>query len=100
MATKQQVVNALAKHCEGANLINEDWYDAYSVEIEAPTGHHWQGNVHCWVVPSWFKSDHYTKSKYWDFVLEEIAMLPEAVPCIDKDCEGIAAYGECEYWGN
>lgn len=96
MTTKQKAIKALANHCIGATLIDESSELSYCVQLEAPKGHHWDGSVHCQAVPSWYKSD--PKSEYWAFVIEEIKQLPPAVKCDDNDCEGIATWGECEYW--
>jgi hypothetical protein len=95
MATKAQVVKALEKHAPGAKVIDNKPPFGHDVELEAPEGHHWGGDVHCRCVGAWYSGP---KAEYWDTVLEVIAELPPAVPCADDDCEGIAAWGECEYW--
>ena len=96
MATKQQAVAALAKHCPGAILEDESTVRVYGVQIEAPRGNHWAGDVHCMPIGGWYADG--DKSEFWEMVIDEISNLPMAVPCVDKDCEGIAAFGECEYW--
>jgi len=95
MATKQQAINALKKHCDQAMLIDEHPPTGYQVQLEAPKGHHWDGDVHCRAVDYWYNGG---KADYWELVIEEIKTLPNAVPCTDSDCEGIAAWGVCEYW--
>jgi hypothetical protein len=95
MATKKQAVAALAKHCKQATLIDMQPMSGHQVQLEAPEGCHWECDVHCKAVPYWYDSK---KAEYWDFVIEEIGHLSKAVPCDDNDCEGIRAWGECEYW--
>lgn len=95
MATKKQAVTALKKHCPAATLIDEDPPEGYQVQLEAPEGHHWEGDVHCHPVVYWYNGG---KANYWALVIEEISDLPKAVPCDNNDCEGIEQWGECEYW--
>jgi len=97
VATKQQAIRALKKHCKDALLIDEQPHDGYSVQLEAPQGHHWENSVHCQPVGFWYAGFE-GKGAYWDLVIETIKSLPPAVPCIDDDCEGIQTWGECEYW--
>jgi len=96
MSTKAQAIAALKKINPDAILIEVICPNEYAVQLEAPAGHHWDGDVHCRPV-FWFASGN--KPDFWTTVIEEIVMLRKAVPCIDDDCEGIAgAYGICEYW--
>ena len=97
MATKSQAIAALKKHHPDATLIDDDPHDGFSVQLEAPKGHHWDGDVHCKPCGFWYKGS-CPKSEYWDHVIEEIGFLSPAVPCVDDDCEGIKTFGECEYW--
>ena len=96
MATKRQAVAALAKKAPGATLINEDAEAYYDVMLEVPKGNHWAQHVHCHCVgTSAIDGD---KGWYWDRVIEDIENLSDAVVCDDDDCEGVATWGECEYW--
>jgi hypothetical protein len=95
MATKAQAIAALKKHSPNATLIDESNPD-YWVQLEAPKGHHWSGDVHC---RSLFWYDTSNKSEFWDMVIDEIkTCLPESCPCEEDDCEGIVNWGTCEYW--
>ena len=96
MGTKSQAVAALRKHEPLATLIDEPSEVVYSIQLEAPEGHHWQHGVHCEPVPSWFKTGN--KAEYWAEVIAQIADLPPATLCDSDDCEGVKAWGECEYW--
>jgi hypothetical protein len=96
MATKAQAIAALKKHEPKATLIDEAFETGYSVQIEAPEGHHWECDVHCRPVPTWHKSGN--KDEYWNEVIAQIKDLPPAVKCDSDDCEGFANWGECEYW--
>jgi len=95
MGSRQQAVSALKKHCQEAVLEDESSAGHYDVQLEAPRGYHWEGDVHSRPV-HWFDSGN--KSDFWDFVIEEIADLPPPRKCDDQDCEGVRAFGECEYW--
>lgn len=95
MANKQQAIRALKKHCENALLIDEKPPSGHMVQLEAPKGQHWEGSVHCQPVVFWHCGP---KNEYWDLVIEEILELPKAVLCNDNDCEGIKAWGDCDYW--
>lgn len=96
MSTKQKVLVALYKKAPGATLHILDEGFGFQVQVEAPRGHHWDGDVHCRCLPEWLSGP---RSEYWDIVLEEITKdLPEPRLCTDDDCEGISVWGECEYW--
>ena len=96
MATKQQALSALSRHCNKASLIMDEDGQGYRALIEAPEGFHWKNDVHCRCVNFWYRGA--PKSEYWDLVIEEIRLLPKAVKCSDDDCEGIMDFGECDYW--
>ena len=95
MATKAQAIRALQGHCPAATLIDTNPPEGHQVLIEAPEGHHWEGDVHCFYAPYWYNGG---KADYWDMVIEFIGELPAGVACNDSDCEFIADCGECEYW--
>lgn len=95
MATKAQVKKALEQHAPGALLDIDDFPQSFQAILVAPVDHHWEGSTHARCLPEWFSGP---RSEYWDMCLEEIRDLPPAVPCVDDDCEGIATWGECEYW--
>lgn len=94
-ATKQQATKALKKHCPDATLLDESSAGYYDVQLEAPPGHHWEGEVHSRPV-RWF--DCGNKREFWGSVIDEIELLPRPARCEDEDCEGIRDFGECEYW--
>lgn len=97
MATRKQCEAALAKACPGATLIDESMSGYhYNVQLEAPKGHVWlQTGAHCRCL-HWY--DCGNKAEFWDYVLEDISMLDDAVKCNERHCHGVAEYGECEYW--
>jgi hypothetical protein len=96
MGTKAQAVEALKALCSEAVLIDDSDWDGYSVQLEAPHGHHWGGSIHCYSCGFWFKSN--PKPTYWDMVIEVIGQIEPPTPCTVTDCEGMIAGNECEYW--
>lgn len=97
--TRPRVFGALQAHTPGARLIESTAGRDFTINIEAPKGHHWQGGVHCRPLPPLSDAPYTSRSRYWADVLDEILnYLPPAVRCVDDDCEGVAIHGVCEYW--
>ena len=95
MATKQQAILALAAKHPAATLTDESNGRYYSVQLEAPRLHHWGGSVHCQPVV-WH--DGGNKPEFWGEVIKEIDLLQPPELCTEEPCEGVLAWGECEYW--
>lgn len=97
MATKQQVIAELKKKQPSASIefLEGAFKGDIQAQIEAPSGCHWEGSVHCMPCAEWYGAK---RSDYYDYVIEEIKQLPVAVKCCDNDCEGIREWGACEYW--
>ncbi len=86
MGNKSQAIAELEKHTGGATLIDNSSPNCYDVELEAPRGYSWGGDMHSFVVNEFNSGD---KSIFWDGVIEDIHnALDDAAAC----------GGDCEYW--
>ena len=97
MSTKQKAIFDLNKKIHGATLIVVEGPCDFQVQLEAPEGHHWDGGPHCMALDNWFKGG-WKRSEYWEYVISAINQLGGVTKCCDDKCEGIIAYGECDYW--
>lgn len=96
---KQKAITALKKIHKGATLIDESSRNIFRVHLEAPKGHHWDGDVHCRVVgDAELEIDVTSKAEFWHEVIKDIENIGRPVQCNDDDCEGIRYFGKCEYW--
>lgn len=96
MTTKQQVQTYLDKIAPGATLELDVGPCDIQAQVTAPKNHHWAEGPHCLAMPPWYSGK---RSEYWDVVLAEVKdRCTGVIECVDNDCEGIAAWGVCEFW--
>ena len=96
----KKIQAALSRKAPGATLIINDSGSSWDVELEAPQGHSWAGDVHSYVI-SWFVTPGH-KAEFWAEVRRQIEDLPEPEPCTGN-CPAAPEnhYGDnmgCEYW--
>lgn len=98
MATKRQVVKAIAQKWEGATLNVTKINSSICAEIKAPDGYYFDEGSHTLGLAYWYNSDG-MMFEYWDEALDYVNTEDSAlVSCNDDDypCCHVIGHSDCE----